>query len=220
VFIRVVLLLALTFVPAAVSAQTPGRWDVAATAGLFTAYTPRAAGATGYQELWLQNIQGGAVVGHYLTPHLKLEFEGTATTGGTQFRERLISVSDYPYPYPVGSEVTTSIRSLAASVTWQFGHNEWIHPFVQAGVSTDFDRETVRTWEQFLGGTPRSGSPPERIVQEHVEGTTTTRRLRGLLGAGAKVYMTERAFVRTDARWSFDRQRHNLAVRIGAGVDF
>jgi hypothetical protein len=41
-----------------------------------------------------------------------------------------------------------------------------------------------------------------------------------VLGGGAKLYFNERAFVRTDARWSFDRQRQNLAMRLGLGIDF
>ena len=224
VFTRVVLLLILAFVPWRAYGQTavPVRtdWDIAATTGLFGGYRPRTEGGSGYQELWFQNVQGGITVGRYLTPHVKLELEATTTTGGTQFRERLVTVPGAPYPYPIGSEVRTSVSSIGAAVTWQFGNNEWVHPFVQAGVVTDFDRVTVRTWEQFVFGTPHPGAPPRRVVEERIDGPTTTRAVRALLGGGAKFYVTQKSFVRADGRWWFDRERQNVAARLGFGIDF
>ena len=214
---RITLSFVIAFVPAAAQAQTA--WDITAIGGLLAGYTPRTDG-TGYQDSWFQNAQGGVIIGRHLTPHLKLELEATTTTGGTQFRERTITIPGYPFPYPIGAEVTTSVRSIAGAVTWQFRRNEWVHPFVQAGVSADFDRATVHTWEQFSYGARPPGAPPERIVEERFEGPTTTRSVRAVLGGGAKLYFNERAFVRTDARWSFDRQRQNLAMRLGLGIDF
>ena len=221
-FTRVVLLLICIVVlaPGAVQAQTDTRWDIVATAGLVAAHTPRTEGSAGYEEPWFHTLQGGLTVGRYLTPHLKLELEATATTGGTQFRQRLATVPGYPSPYPIGSEVTTAMRSMASMMTWQFRDNEWVHPFVQAGASADFDRVTVRTWEQFVHGRREPGAMPERVVEPRVEGPATTRALRGVLGGGAKLYVTPRSFVRTDGRWSFDRERHDVVFRVGFGVDF
>jgi hypothetical protein len=217
VFTRSILLLVITLVPVSVVAQP--RWDVTASTGLFAAHTPRT-GGTGYQDTWLQTVQGGLTLGRYLTPHLKVEVEANAAHAASQFRERLVNVPGYPFPYPTGSEVTTATRSLAAALTWQFRDNEWFHPFVQAGVSGDFDRVTVRTWEQIFYGDVRGGAPPVRVAEERVEGPTTTTTVRGLVAGGAKVYFTQAAFVRTDARWTFDRERHNVALRLGVGVDF
>ena len=218
---RHVLLLILAFVPAVASAQVAqagaANWDIAATTGLFAGYAPES--GSRYQELWFQNAQGGITFGRYMTPHVKLELEASATSKGTQFRDHTITVPGYPYSYPLTSEVTTTVRSLAASVVWQFRDNEWVHPFVQAGVSTDFDRVTVRTWEPVLIS-PYPGAPPIREVTERIDGPATTRELRGLLGGGAKVYLTQRLFIRSDGRWTFGRQRHNVAFRLGAGVDF
>ena len=215
---RITLLFVMAFVPSAAAAQSG--WDIAATAGLFSGYTPRTGGSTfGYQETWFESAQGGVTVGRHVTPHVKVELDVSTTSGGTQLRERLVNVPGYAYPYPIASEVTTAVRSIAPSVVWQFRNNEWVHPFVHAGVSTDFDRMTVRTWEQIFYRDPRSGADPVRLAAESRDGPTTERRIRAVLGGGAKVYVLERAFVRTEGRWSFDRQRHNLAFRIGFGVD-
>lgn len=216
-FIRVLLTLVIAFVPATVSAQ--GAWDVTGTLGLFAGRTPRSDGGHRYQDVWFHTAQGAAILGRHLTPHLKLELEGSITNSGTQIRDRVVTVPGSPYPHPVASEVTTAVRSIAAAVTWQFRDNEWIHPFVQAGVSSDFEDVTVRTWEQFLSVQPRPGEPPMRLIEEHLEETTSTE-VRALLGAGAKFYVGERGFVRSDARWSFDGSRSNIVLRVGVGVDF
>ncbi len=213
--IRGVLLFVLVLIPAVVSAQP--KWDVAGAGGFLAGYTPRQDDATGYQDLWFQNVQGAAIIGRHLSTHLKLEVEASFTSRGTQFRERQVSVPGYPSAYYIGSEVFTQVRSVGAAVTYQFGRNEWVHPFVQAGVSADFDRQTVRTWEQFVYSNTRL--PPQRIFEERIEGPTTVRALRAVIGGGAKLYVTERTFVRTDSRWSFGRDRHHWAARIGFGVD-
>ena len=215
--IRIITMLVLALSPRLAEAQPA--WDVAGTVGLFAGYTPRTEGGTGYQELWFQNVQAGISVGRYLSPQLKLEVDAAATNGGTQFRERLVAVPGSPFPYPAGSEVTTEVRSVGSVLTYQFGRNDWVHPFVQAGATLDFDHIRVRTWEQFVYSDSRGGTIPRRVIEERTE-EDTTRHVRGLVGAGAKVYFTERGFVRTDARWTFDRTRRNLAVRVGLGIDF
>ena len=212
---RGVLLFVLTLIPAVASAQP--KWDVAGAGGFLAGYTPRPDDARGYQDLWFQNVQGAAIVGRHLSPHLKLELETSLTTLGSQFRERQVSVPGYPSAFSIGSEVFTRVASVGAAVTYQFGRNEWVHPFLQAGLSADFDRLTVRTWEQFVYSNTRL--PPQRVVEERVEGPTTVRAIRAMIGGGAKLYVTARTFVRTDSRWSFGRDRHHWAARIGFGVD-
>jgi hypothetical protein len=223
VLIRFVLAFILAFVPAGAWAQSTTvsvpQWDIAATTGLFAGYHPRVAGGRGYQEEWFHSVQGGVTVGRYLTRHLKLEVEASIGSPGTLFRERSVAIPNSPYPYSIGSDVSTSVRSLGAALTWQFRDNEWAHPFVQAGVSADVDRVTVRTWEDFLFDTP-PGAPPQRVIEERVAGPATTREIRGVVGGGAKVYVTPRVFVRPDGRWTFGRERHNVALRLGVGVDF
>jgi hypothetical protein len=215
VFTRGVLLFVLALIPDVASAQP--KWDIAGAGGFLAGYTPRPEDATGYQETWFQNIQGAAIVGRHFSTHLKLELEASLTTRGSQFRERLVNVPGTTTPYSIGSEVFTQVGSVGASATYQFGRNEWVHPFVQAGVSADFDRQTVRTWEQFVYSGGRL--PPQRVVEERMDGPTTHRAIRGVIGGGAKLYVSERAFFRTDSRWTFGRDRHHWAARIGFGVD-
>lgn len=215
------LVLATLFVPATAHAQAgplPPAWDISATAGLFSGYRPRIDGGRGYQDPWLHSIQAGLIGGRYVTRHLKFELEASTTTGGTHIREQLVEVPGSPYPYPVASQVTTSVMSVGAALVWQFRDNEWVHPFAYAGVSGDFDRITTRTWDYANYGS--STAPPRRTPQERVEGPFTEQSLRGVLGGGGKIYMSTRAFIRVEGRWSFEHRRQNVALRAGFGFDF
>jgi hypothetical protein len=208
------LILALTL--DSTSAEAQQKWDVTATAGLFTSHVD-ASDAGGYAEDWDNTVQGAVVFGHYLSRHLKLELEASTTTRGEQYRSAPVIVPELPYPYFVYSEVRTSVRSLSGSVAWQFGNNEWVHPFVLAGVSADWDDADVYVPQQSYRGDPRV--PPTPISDSRTE-SRTTQQVRGVFGGGAKLYFTERAFVRTDGRltWSVDRQ--SLTFRAGIGIDF
>jgi hypothetical protein len=210
------LVLGLALVPLAAEAQPIV--DLAGLAGFFVGRQPSRDGP-GFEESWTQAAQGGVVFGGYLSPHLKIEFEATGTTAGTRHVSRSVVVPGSPYPYWITSEQEHSVRSISAVAAWQFRDNEWVHPFLEAGLSADFDHVVVRTPEQFFLGDPRSGSTPVRVAETRTEESTTTQA-RGVIGGGAKAYFSERAFVRTDVRLTFDQQRLNLAFRGGVGFDF
>lgn len=212
---RFLLTAAMALLPIAAEAQP--RWDAAGVAGLLAGR--RADGdARGHQDDWFEALQGGVVLGRYLSPHVKVEIEAAATTSGTQYRSTEIAVPGSPYPYWIASERRTSVRSLGAVLAWQFRDNEWVHPFVEAGVSADVDRTSIRTPEQFFYGDPRAGLPL-RIAAATDERSTTTRA-SALVGGGAKVYFSERGFVRADARLAAARDRLNVMFRGGVGFDF
>jgi hypothetical protein len=200
------------------TAEAQPRWDAAGVSGFFAGRRPVDDGR-GYQEDWFQVAQGGVVVGRYLSRQLKLEIEATATTDGSRYRSYEIAVPGSPYPFWITSEYRTSVGSLGAAAVWQFRDNEWVHPFVEAGVSADVDRTVVHVPEQFYGPPRGDGSPPVRVAERRDEADITTR-VGGAIGGGAKVYFRERAFVRTDVRLTFDADRQNVMFRAGVGFDF
>lgn len=211
------LALMLTIVP--VNAQAQSRWDVAGMAGVFGARSPETP-MQPYQEERFETATGGIVVGRYLTSNLKFEIEATGTGAGTQYVQREVVVPGYPGVYFSSAEARTSIKSLAATVAWQFFDNEWIHPFVQAGVSADFERHTVHTWpqRQFTGDPSRGGAAID--IPGGTDGPDYTQTLRAVFGGGAKVYVSPRLFLRADGRASFGEARQQIAFRIGFGGDF
>lgn len=213
--LRVMLAAALGLLPVVAEAQP--RWDGAGLAGFFAGHRP-VEEARAYRQDWFQAVVGGVSLGRYVSPHLKLEIEATTTTRGTQVRSTQIEIPGSPYPFWITSEQRTSVGSLSAAVAWQFRENEWVHPFVEAGVSADVDRTVVRTPEQFFYGDPRDGLP-YRVAAATIE-RRSTMRAGAVVGGGAKVYFRERAFVRTDARVTVARDRVNVMFRGGVGFDF
>jgi hypothetical protein len=208
------LVLALTL--SSTAAEARQRWDAAGTAGVFTSHVD-ASDAGGYVEHWDNTVQGAVVFGHYLSRQLKLELEASATTRGEQYRSIPVAIPDLPYPHFIFSEERTSVRSLSGTVAWQFGDNEWVHPFVLAGVSADWDDARVYVPQQSYRGDPRVASIP--ITDSRTE-SRTTQHVRGVFGGGAKLYFTERAFVRTDGRLTWGTDRQSLTFRAGIGIDF
>lgn len=206
--------LALALTPALACAQGHTRWDVAPLAGLFAGHTA-AEPAGGYQEEWFQAVQGGVTLGRYLTRHLKLGIEASGTTAGSRYLSRPVDLPGQPYPYWVSSDLSTSVRSFAGVVGWQFRDNEWVHPFIEAGVSVDVTRSRLYLPEYYL---PRRDGAAITMPGDTLE--TSDSGVRGVVGGGAKVYFRERAFVRTDARLTFETTRQALAFRVGVGVDF
>jgi hypothetical protein len=192
------------------------RWDIAGTFGGFGAHTADL-DQRRYQDDWFHAVQSGLVIGRHLSTNLKVEIEGTLTGRGRQYVDQFVTVPGFPYPYPVVSERETSVRSLGAAVAWQFRDNEWVHPFVRAGVSVDVDRERVTTWDQVFSPPDR---PPTRVADRQIEGPTTTTSARALLGGGAKLYVTPRAFFRTEAALAVGRARQHVMLRLGFGMDF
>lgn len=197
------------------AAQTA--WDANAFIGVVSVHAPPDEGWQTYDR-WFSTVHGGVQVGRYLTPHLKLELEVAASGTGRQFVQRTIAVPGFPAPYPITAENETALRWVGAHATWQFFDNEWVHPFVSAGLGAAIDRRSVHTWEQQYY--PRPPGDDLVVVPENRSGPQTTTALHGVFGGGVKLYMTRRAFFRTDARVSLGRSRQHLAFRAGVGVDF
>jgi hypothetical protein len=201
---------------AAGRADAQARWDLAGTAGLFTSHVDEST-ERGFPDDWSNAAHGGIVLGRYLSRHLKLELEAATTSRGLRHGATAISLPGVPYPYWLYTEVRTSVHSLIGVMVWQFRENEWVHPFVLAGISSDWDDSKIDVPQQFYYGDPRGPSVPiatarhERTIDQH---------LRGVFGAGAKLYFTERAFVRADGRLSWSSDRQHATLRAGIGIDF
>lgn len=213
------LVLLLMVLPAIAQAQVHTNWEVTAIAGILGGRGPEPS-AQQYRDNWFQTGLGGLLVGRYLTSHLKLEVEGSGTGEGTRYLQRNVMLPGYPGLYPITSEVHTSVKSVATTVAWQFFENEWLHPFVQAGVSVDFDRRTVYTWpQQYYTGDPSRGG--ERVdIPGGVDGPHHTRALRAVVAGGVKMYVSPRLFLRADGRASAGQTRQHVAFRVGFGAEF
>jgi hypothetical protein len=210
----------------AASAQTPPQparttpWEVSLMAGGVAGHAAPPEPA-GYSQDWTRAGLAGVVVGRYWSTHLKTELGLSAGSEGRQYIQRRVIVPDNPAPFFQGGEQFTRVHQIAGTVVWQFLENEWAHPFLEAGVALDFERQRrVLLPTTVYTGDPRLPNARVVVVEARNEGPESTTHARGIIGAGAKVYVHPRAFFRADARATFDARLEHLVFRAGFGVDF
>lgn len=168
-------------------------------------------------DRWYEVAAGGATVGYHWTPHLKAELDVSTSTQGQTYSVE--PVPPFPgFPTFVTSEHEFRLTTVAAALNAQFFENTWFHPFVGAGIEVTREREHIRRTTSIA--IPRDPRAPPTISPPQTE--TKTRFVgHPFVGAGFKVYVSERAFIRTDLRtsWSSDGLA-TMAWRNGIGFDF
>jgi hypothetical protein len=205
------------------TSSTPGRsspWDATVVAGVL-AVRPELENTDRYRDAWYDTGLIGLVVGRHLSTNLKVELEVSTAAEGSQYVERYAIVPNLAQPVPYGSERFTTLRQASGTLVWQFFDNEWVHPFLQAGVAADV--ESVRSFspEQTVYiGDPRLPGSRVIIAEERREGPATTTTAGLLLGGGVKLYATPQVFVRADSRVTGNSRCRHVAFRLGFGVDF
>lgn len=205
----------------------PAPWDVTGFAA-FLAGSPDLEVTDRYQDNWYETGQVGVIVGRHLSRHLKLEFEASTSAEARQYVLRFVTVTlpppisaqGYPPQFPVGMERYAKLHQVSGLVTWQFFDNEWVHPFLQVGAGADIER--VR-WQSFPNviyvNDPRVPGRSIPVTAETPPSESKTMA-RLLVGGGAKLYVTPRAFFRADARFGGAGDGEHFVLRLGFGADF
>jgi hypothetical protein len=194
------------------SAQQPvpvtaiGRWDVAGQLALLN----RNKSELGSRwDHWYEAplIQGSA--GHYWTPHFKTELEIATSGRGTIGVEE-----DLRY-----REHTLRESTVGATAVYQFLDNQWVHPFVGAGLEVARERHVAESLPSSIERFPTTALPLTLRPVPAIDNVSYS--VRPLVTGGFKFYVSQRAFVRTEVRTSFSTDRP-LAIqwRGGVGIDF
>jgi hypothetical protein len=202
-------------------------WDVTGLAA-FLAGSPDLERTEGYHDNWYETGQVGVIVGRHLSRHLKLEFEASTSAEARQYVQRFVTLNlpppisspGYPQQFPIATERYAKLHQVSGLVTWQFFDNEWVHPFLQVGAGADIER--VR-WQSFPNviyvNDPRV--PGRSIaVTANTPASESKTMARLLVGGGAKLYVTPRAFFRADARFGGGVDGEHFVLRLGFGADF
>jgi opacity protein-like surface antigen len=195
-------------------------WDAVVVGGLHFA-RPEFREGDNVRATWYRTGDVAAGVGWQWAPHLKAEIDFSATGQGRQYVATFVTVPNVSYPVPIHSERFTTTRAASASVIWQSADNEWVQPFVQAGVSVEQDRVRLQTHAlRSYPGDPRVGGPGAVVGEDATGPPTTSVFGAALIGGGAKFYVSPRGFVRTDARLIVRPGAARVLFRAGVGIDF
>ena len=188
-----------------------------------TADAPKWEAGAGFSLLWVRDADVGDEgngslgghqlrldVGRYWTPHLKF---GLFAASGPRFRTAQVAYVDAngrPYPATITSHAR--LVTVAPGVTYQFGDNAFIHPYVTAGAQVGLlhiHRE--RNPDRFRAPVPVPRID-ERLSEVHV---------RPFAAAGFKAYFNRRVFVRPEVLGAVGPGGiRQFTLHLGAGVDF
>jgi opacity protein-like surface antigen len=166
---------------------------------------------------WRSQAAFSLAAGWYWTDHHQTRVEAAGTTKATVYGGTPAVFNGGPAYIP--RQTTFSSRRVSITQHYQFRRNEWVHPFVGAGL------ELVR---ERVGGKddPVFGYDPitrqSRILRDAVEyGSHDDISARGILTAGVKAYLSRTVFTVTDLRVSIGRHRtEDVQWRFGLGADF
>jgi opacity protein-like surface antigen len=195
-----------------IAPASPSRWDAVAHV---TWLGERLSQPIDWDR-WYGVGSGGADIGYYWTPHLKMELDVATSTKGETYTYEQIPLPGSPIPSFVQRDHEFRVTTASAGMNAQFFENAWVHPFIGAGVELVREREHIETTAPLLftrDGRPVSLTAPEEIRVRYSG--------RPFVGTGFKGYVSERVFIRTDVRtsWSSDGVTA-VAWRTGIGVDF
>ncbi len=202
---------ALALVTHPLQAQTPDppRLDTSGTVGWFANNREVTDGQFYDNDTQHRWVFGGDL-GVYWTEHLKSEVGISATTTGSSFVLVPIAAPyDRAYPYASGRRRTREVRVVAQQI-YQFGRNAWVHPYVGAGVAV------LRETSHLDFDHPPFAIPGLPLPSERAE---TSMRVKPVVSAGLKAYVSPRAFVRADILLSPWTTSPDVTVRGGIGVD-
>lgn len=201
---------------APVAAAAQSGWEVSGVGGVLFGYAP-APPSPYYQDDWFDTVQAAAIVGRQLSRHVTLELELGRTTTGDQLQS--VPTPGGGRPAFITATAHTALTDVTASVAWVFRDNQWVQPFVQAGVSLEARRHSVSAWRHEI---PGGRTPGATLAQQFLEGPSTNVSVRGIAGAGARFFVTPHVFLRGDGRVSHSptRAEPRLAFRFGLGLEF
>lgn len=185
----------------------PPKWDAGAGFSLLWA---RDADVGDEGDGSLGGYQLRIDVGRYWTPHLKLGFSAAS---GPRFRTvQLAYVDANGRPYPAAITTHARLVTMAPGVSYQFGDNAFMHPYITAGAQIGFlSMHRERDPDAF-----RAPVPVPRIDERR-----SAVHARPFAAAGFKAYFNRRVFVRPEVMGAFGPGGiRQFTLHLGAGVDF
>ena len=166
---------------------------------------------------WHGSLLVGVSGGHYWTDHLKTEVDANWNTSGRHEVYQNIA-RDGGYTYAL-SDYRAHDTRIGVVQLYQFGRNEWVHPYI--GVGADVVRRTASLDRRHQSRTvyvaPNRNIPVEIAAASERK---TTVFAHAVLKTGLKMYVSEKAFFNTELKFGMRRDVDHFVWKLGMGVDF
>jgi hypothetical protein len=193
------------------------RNDITVSTGLINAQYRQTADI---YDRWHGSAFGGLNFGHYWTDHSKTEVEaGWLSTAKSNSYEAVQIGADRVY---LQSEYLFKDLRLSLSQSVQFGRNQWIHPFLGAGVDVDYLRtaEDRPTQTSTAFASSLSGRDNRLVTVQGLHEEETALRAVPFAKGGVKIYLSDRAFLVQEFKLGFTDRVDHVLWKTGVGIDF
>jgi hypothetical protein len=165
---------------------------------------------------WQSSVLVGLRGGHYWTDHVKTEIEASWSSPGTHQLYDNIE-RDGGYTYVISDYQSHDVRVGFAQL-YQFGRNQWVHPYV--GVGADVVRRAATIDRQPQSRTIFLQNRSMPIDFPALNERATKVFAQAVLKTGVKMYVAEKVFFDTELKFGFRRDVDHLVWKLGMGVDF
>jgi hypothetical protein len=193
------------------------KWDISGSAAVLEARPDN--DQTPYADDWYADGRYGIAIGRYWTEHLKTEVEYAMSGEGAVYRHELRNVPGNPAPFPYSVESFHRLEQASLRMVWQFGRNQWVHPYISGGLVGDRERQRIHIPEQYQYVNGRVNDPVV-LVREITSAPTWEYRVGLTAGAGAKIYMSPNAFFNTGVITTYSSPASTISFLAGFGIDF
>ena len=168
------------------------------------------------QRHWQGSLLVGLSSGHYWTDHLKTEVEASwSSSGKRQVYENIERQGGYTYAL---SEYRAYDVRVGIAQLYQFGRNEWVHPYVGVGVDVVRREASLERLPQSRTVFLQNRNIPVDIAAASQRHTDVFAH--AVLKTGLKMYIGEKTFFNTELKFGVRRDVDHLVWKIGMGVDF
>jgi opacity protein-like surface antigen len=187
-------------------------WDAAITIAA-AEVRPGQNDARSYDN-WFFQGRYAVQVGGYWTAHVKTELEFAKFGEGSILLQDYAPLPGSPYSFPYTLESRHQLDQLQLRMTYQFGDNAWVHPYVSAGVFGTRDTWGYHTDLHYIP------AGAVGVIDDHSSSDRRNEFDFGLAAAaGAKIYVARHGFINTGFNWTGGSQR-TFTMFAGVGVDF
>lgn len=168
------------------------------------------------QHRWHGSLLVGLSGGHYWTDHLKTEVEASWNSPGRSEVHETIQRQG-GFTYALWDYRAHDVRVGVAQL-YQFGRNDWVHPYAGMGVDAVRRQHSSDRVEQ-----SRRVYIPNRTIPVIIPAASerSTRIFaEPFVKTGVKMYASEHVFFQTELKVGVKRNVDHAVWKIGMGVDF